>query len=75
MIQSYNHFFRSNPAMSREVPPVEGVNPQSHGQAINVKSNDLRILYYNARSLLPKYELLCVLAEAEAPDIICIVET
>ena len=34
-----------------------------------------RVLYYNARSLLPKLDELCVLTQLESPDIICIVES
>ena len=34
----------------------------------------LRILYYNARSLLPKLDYLCATVEAENPDV-CITET
>ena len=37
--------------------------------------NKLHIQYYNARSLLPKFEELCAIVEVEKPDIICIVET
>ena len=57
------------------MPSVEGETPQSCQQSTSAKNNCLRILYYNARSLVPKYEELCAIAEAEAPDIICIVET
>ena len=35
----------------------------------------LGILYYNARSLLPKLDDIRVLSAAESPDIICVVET
>ena len=35
----------------------------------------LRILYYNARSLLPKMDELRAVNEASKPDIVCIVET
>ena len=35
----------------------------------------LRILYYNARSLLPKMDELRAVNEASKPDIACIVET
>ena len=35
----------------------------------------LDILYYNARSLLPKLDDIRVLSAAESPDIICVVET
>ena len=39
------------------------------------KSNKLTILYYNARSVLPKLSELQVLAVTYSPSIICIVET
>ena len=39
------------------------------------KSLPLKIIYYNARSLLPKMDELATIAEAHSPDLICIVET
>ena len=38
-------------------------------------SKSLNILYYNARSLLPKLDELSAIAEVERPDVICIVES
>ena len=38
-------------------------------------SRPLHIIYYNARSLLPKLDELCAVAEANNPDVICIVES
>jgi len=35
----------------------------------------MTIMYYNARSLIPKYDKLCVTMEAQNPDMICTVET
>ena len=35
----------------------------------------LRVLYYNARSLLPKFDELLLSVNLHAPDIICIVES
>ena len=35
----------------------------------------LSIMYFNARSLMPKLDELCVLVESSNPDIVCIVET
>ena len=32
-------------------------------------------MYYNARSLIPKYDKLCVTMVAHNPGMICIVET
>ena len=36
---------------------------------------ELSIIHFNARSLLPKFDELCVLVESNQPDIICITET
>ena len=52
---------------------MEGASSQSNFNVNPVKL--LRIIYYNARSLLPKLDELCAVTEAETPDIICIVET
>ena len=38
-------------------------------------TNVLNIVYYNARSLLPKLDDLHLIAESVSPDVICIVET
>ena len=38
-------------------------------------SNEMLIMYYNARSILPKYDELCVAVDVHKPDVICIVET
>ena len=38
-------------------------------------TNVLNIVYYNARSLLPKLNDLHLIAESVSPDVICIVET
>ena len=35
----------------------------------------LKILYYNARSLLPKFDELLILADSHNPDVICITES
>lgn len=35
----------------------------------------LPILYYNARSTIPKFDELCALVEIHSPKLICIVET
>ena len=40
-----------------------------------MSDNNLRILYYNARSLLPKLDNLIVAIDIFKPHIICIVET
>ena len=41
----------------------------------NSKSKNLTILYYNARSLLPKINELRLIAETNFPSVICVVET
>ena len=53
---------------------VEGVGTRPFLAAIN-SGNNLSILYFNARSIVPKYDELCVVVEANNPDIVCIVET
>ena len=42
-----------------------------------LSNNMLKILYYNynARSLLPKFDELLILADSHKPDIICITES
>ena len=56
--------------------PVYVNNGPSVNKAKVVKSDSLRILYYNARSLLPKLDDLFVTIETHNfPDIVCIVES
>ena len=38
-------------------------------------ADQLQILYFNARSLVPKLDYLRVLCAAQLPDIVCITET
>lgn len=47
---------------------MEGVS--SHGEP-----QTLRILYFNARSILPKLDELRTLCAMDSPDVVCIVET
>ncbi len=42
---------------------------------INSNNNSMSIMYYIARSLIPKHDELCATVEAHNPDMICIVET
>ena len=35
-------------------------------------NSSLKILYYNARSLLPKFDELLISADIHCPDVICI---
>ena len=65
-----------------ESPEADGLNPLSHtmeGASSHCDprptSKPVHILYYNARSLLPKFDELCAVAEATCPDVICIVES
>ncbi len=44
----------------------------SGGMLIN---DSLNILYYNARSLVPKLDELALLIDTHNPDVVCIVET
>ena len=37
--------------------------------------NGFKILYYNARIILPKFEELMLICASESPDIVCLVET
>ena len=39
------------------------------------KSNSLTVLYFNARSIIPKFDALCSEVEIHKPDLICITET
>ena len=56
--------------------PVYVNNGPSVNKAKVIKSDSLRILYYNARSLLPKLGDLFVTIETHNfPDIVCIVES
>ncbi len=51
---------------------AEGGSSQSHGMEA---SKQLTVLYYNARSILPKLDELRTSVLFQKPDIICIVET
>ena len=44
-------------------------------QGVSSQSGELSIIYYNARSLIPKIDELRGIAEAKHSDIICIVES
>ena len=50
-----------------------GVDSSSHHHLVSV--NNLHILYYNARNLLPKFDDLLLSIYTLKPQIICIVET
>ena len=51
---------------------MEGASSQSHSITA---SKQLTVLYYNARSILPKLDELQANVLLQKPDIICIVET
>ena len=53
---------------------MAGVSSHPSLTTVN-NSNNLSILYYNARSILPKHDELRLIVEVNNPDIICIVET
>ena len=52
---------------------LEGANSQPFFH--HSPKNSLNIMYYNARSLLPKFDELATLCELHQPGIVCIVET
>ena len=51
---------------------MEGVS--SHSSNFQSNSN-IKILYFNARSLLPKFDELLLLTDSHRPDVICITES
>jgi len=60
--------------MSKEVNvscpcPVSVCVPQSQHQSV------LKILYFNARSLLPKFDELVLVVHTHVPDVVCITES
>ena len=50
---------------------MEGENSQQ----TNSQLDSVTILYYNARSLIPKIDELSVLCASQNPGIVCVVET
>ena len=54
---------------------AENTAATTAGGRLIPSENTLNIVYYNARSLLPKLDDLKGIIETESPDIICIVET
>ena len=55
--------------------PMQGVSSVSNSQCAKSGMNKLSILYYNARSILPKLDNLTAICCASNPDIVCIVES
>ena len=60
---------------------VQGAHPGNHNHnhnnehVVNKCPNNLRILYFNVRSLYPKFDELCAQCDIEKPDVICLTET
>jgi len=50
-------------------PDMKGTSSQTGEQS------NLSIMYFNARSVIPKIDELRAIAEAKHPDMICIVES
>ena len=68
------------PDLSFDFPPsVEGENSRSgntdRSHVENQCSKNLRILYFNARSLYPKLDELSAQCDIEKPDVVCLTET
>ena len=55
--------------------PMQGISFVSNPQHVKSGMNELSILYYNARSILPKLDNLTAICCASNPDIVCIVES
>ncbi len=54
---------------------MEGARSQTITGATLDNVNNVSIMYFNARSLVPKLDELCLLVELHNPDIISIVES
>ena len=52
---------------------MQGARPGDH--VVNECPNNLSILYFNVRSLYPKFDELCAQCDIEKPDVICLTET
>ena len=57
------------------VSPTGCAEGESSDNNNNNNSGTLKIMYFNARSPLPKLDELMVLDEDSNPDVICITET
>ena len=60
-------------------PSPNPLGPKSHpnfnsDHCHHINAGTLSILYFNALSLIPKFDELCLLVETHQPDIVCIVE-
>ena len=68
-----NSHYKNKLHGNNDLRPALGV---SHVQSkCNKTKEQVHIVYYNARSLLPKLDELQAVSEVTRPDIICIVET
>ena len=47
----------------------------NHNSTHPTKSSPFNIIYYNARSLLPKMDELAAIVDAQSPEMTCVVET
>lgn len=56
---------------------MRGACPDPHiaSQSRLPSNNSMSILYFNARSVVPKHDELCMVVKVNNPDIVCIVET
>ena len=56
---------------------MRGACPDPHitSQSRLPSNNSMSILYFNARSVVPKHDELCTVVKVNNPDIVCIVET
>ena len=70
-------FFTDSQAPIGPFPNVEGGSSQPTSETAYRLCSDpsLSILFYNGRSLLPKFDELCALCENHCPGVVCIVET
>ena len=68
-ITPVSFFFRGT--VSQQAHPLEGVSYQD----IPTSKSLLSIIYFNARSLLPNIDELRAIAEADSPNILCVVES
>ena len=56
---------------------MEGVSSQPRSNTVYhlCADQNLSILFYNARSLLPKFDELLALCDEKHPGVVCVVET
>ena len=58
----------------RNLHSLEGENSLRTADLSN-NANNFNVLYYNAKSLIPKMDELRAIVESQRPSVICIVET